>query len=85
MPLDPSTAPAPTTRCCDTCRHFHLDWRDDDNLDLSFGECKWSPGPLPFSWQWTTREIVGVTPVDGTECPVWVMKPVVVAEQPVDK
>jgi hypothetical protein len=76
------TTPDPTTRCCDTCRLFDLDYRDEADLDLCFGRCTWNPGPLPTSWRWTTREVVSVTPLEGTDCPVWVMKPVVVASNP---
>lgn len=39
-------------------------WDEDEP-----GSCGWNPGPLPISWVYTTREVVGVSADTESECP----------------
>lgn len=56
---------------CGNCIHFRPHFppepgqaMDDDEPGL----CGWTPPPLPHSWKYATREVIGVSADDETDC-----------------
>jgi hypothetical protein len=66
----------PTVRCGD-CKFFTDDFpdlRQDDERDDpkmgSLGRCTAMDGaPLPYTWRWCAREVVGAWSMERIQCP----------------
>lgn len=60
-------------RCFD-CTHWraNFDPLDGEGPEDILGDClAMADIPLPYSWRWCPREVVGTTGAEGETCPVF--------------
>lgn len=54
---------------CGQCKHWFDEWQMLTPEDDDYGRCQAMEGVvLPLAWEWTTREVVGVTRGETRPC-----------------